>query len=223
VADVIEDVQERLLYRAEVYIRENVVNYQFTEEDFNYPAVLLPEPASAVADVPPQDNDKSGELGVSAQEESPLPNGTPPSETDKATAAEKLSPTLPPNTSNAVFTNDTQTSSEGTSNDESKVEVPNSTSTPLKVPTSAVQGQSTSASPPSAASPATKRTSVASIPTLPQQKQPAKRHTWCPVLEKSLLCLSKMYRCVEVGRDHVVLCIREQVKAYDMRCRSGEL
>lgn len=160
IADVIEDVQERLLYRAEVYIRENVVNYKYTEDDFNYPAVLLPEPHLA-------NGDNKDDVVSTPESTATIPTNSPSSPTS---ADDNQIPQTP-------------------HGEKSRVVV-------LQASKGSTFSRTASGS--STASSLYKRASVASIPTLPHRKSPSKRHTWCPVLEKSLLCLSKMYRCVEV-------------------------
>lgn len=42
---MIQDVQERLIYRSSIYIREEIKNFQPTPADLNYPDILLPPPS----------------------------------------------------------------------------------------------------------------------------------------------------------------------------------
>jgi hypothetical protein len=37
----IEDVEERLAYRSQIYIRDDIANYEFTPGDIDYPNALL--------------------------------------------------------------------------------------------------------------------------------------------------------------------------------------
>jgi hypothetical protein len=131
---LLQDVQERLAYRAQLYIRDFVQGFVPSPEDLDYPAKLKSATTTTVID--PVSGETKHEIDLS--------------QASPASAARNITAAV-----NVVAATTT---------------LPGTTSTALSTPTSSSIARN-------------ERTMFA---------------TWFPTLERTLLCLSKLYRCLEV-------------------------